>query len=236
VSDFNLRHLRAEFGAQAQKVIRIYNGLRLQDFPFSQPVRREAKILAVGRLVEKKGFESLVRAAGILRDAGEKFSCEIIGTGEEEERLADLIDTLNVGSFVRLAGPRPQDEVFKRIQQAAVFAAPCVVARDGNRDGLPTVLLEAMALGTPCISTDVTGIPEVVADGRTGLAVPPHDPLKLAEALTRLLHDVELRVRLSQNARSLIEREFQITQNAGILRSLFSPKHAVRQSRLMEAV
>ena len=107
------------------------------------------------------------------------------------------------------------------IQGAAVLAAPCVVGTDGDRDGLPNILFEAMALGTPCVSTDVTGIPEVVRDGETGLIVPQHDPEALAAALERLLTNPALRVQLATQARHLIEAEFDIRRNAARRRALF---------------
>jgi hypothetical protein len=106
-----------------------------------------------------------------------------------------------------------------------VLAAPCVVGQDNNRDGLPTVLLEAMALGTTCISTDVTGIPEVLRDEETGLRVPQHHPEALAVALERLLTDADLRVRLAAQARRLIEAEFDSQHNTAHLRAIF---HAAR--------
>ena len=104
---------------------------------------------------------------------------------------------------------------------ACAFAAPCVVGEDGNRDGLPTVLLEAMALGTPCVSTGVTGIPEIIRDGETGLLVPQHDPEALAAALERLLTSPRLAAGLAANARRLIEEEFDVDRNAARQRELF---------------
>ena len=103
-----------------------------------------------------------------------------------------------------------------------MLAAPCVVAEDGNADGLPTVLLEAMAFGTPCVATGVTGIPEVVRDGVTGVIVPPHDPPALALALERLLDDRDARVSLAANARRLIEEEFDIRDSSARIRALFA--------------
>jgi glycosyltransferase involved in cell wall biosynthesis len=107
------------------------------------------------------------------------------------------------------------------VRSAAVFAAPCIVGQDGNRDGLPTVLLEAMALGTPCISTDVTGIPEVIEHGETGLMVPQHNPVALADAIEQLLDDAALRRTLAQNARRQIEKNFDITRNTAHIRALY---------------
>jgi glycosyltransferase involved in cell wall biosynthesis len=107
------------------------------------------------------------------------------------------------------------------MQNAAVFAARYVVGSDGNTDGLPTVLLEAMALGTPCVSTNVTGVPEVLRDRQTGLMVPQHDATALAQAIERLLTDTDLRVKLATQARHLIKTEFDIHHNTASLRTLF---------------
>jgi colanic acid/amylovoran biosynthesis glycosyltransferase len=96
-----------------------------------------------------------------------------------------------------------------------------VVGEDSNRDGLPTVLLEAMALGTPCISTNVTGIPEVIRHRETGLMVSQHDPIALADAIMELLQDPELRLQLATQARKIVEQDFDIHRNAAQLRTLF---------------
>ena len=109
----------------------------------------------------------------------------------------------------------------KRIASASVLAAPCVNGSDGNRDGLPTVILEAMALGTPCVSTLVAGIPEAVQDGRTGLLVPERDVDGLASAIRRLLDNTDLRCTLAASARKLVENEFDVTRNAAAVRQLF---------------
>ena len=141
--------------------------------------------------------------------------------GELESALRAQIERLKLGKWVQLSEPRPQRDVIQLLQGAALVAAPCVVGNDGNRDGLPTVLLEAMALGTPCVSTDVTGIPEVVRDGETGLTVPQHDPEALADAMKRLIEDSALRVELATRARRLIEKEFDIHRNAARIREIF---------------
>ncbi|MEO8348761.1 MAG: glycosyltransferase, partial [Acidobacteriota bacterium] len=151
VSDYNLRYLRETFGPAAARVHRIYNGLDLDRFPYRQPLEREPKIVAVGRLVEKKGFAALVAAGAVLAGRGRPFRCEIVGEGPLEPDLRAAIDAAGIASRVELVGPRPQADVTRRIRDAAVLTAPCVVGGDGNRDGLPTVILEAMALGTPCV-------------------------------------------------------------------------------------
>ncbi|MCA9837985.1 MAG: glycosyltransferase, partial [Trueperaceae bacterium] len=192
VSDFNLDYLQGQFPEYAHKIRRIYNGLDLERFPYEAMANRERRIVSVGRLVEKKGFADLIAACALLQSRGLEFHCDIIGSGELEADLRTLIAELAVSDRVSLLGPRPQQELAQHVQRASVFAAPCLVGDDGNRDGLPTVLLEAMALGTPCVSTDVTGIPEIIRDKETGLQVPQRNPQALALALERLLTQTEL--------------------------------------------
>ena len=227
VSDYNVEYLHDSYGPAAEGVRRIYNGLELERFPYEEPRGRAPEIVAVGRLVEKKGFADLIEACSLLRDRGVEVRCRIVGLGEQEPELRAAVERLDLGNRVELPGPRPQGELIEVVGSAAVFAAPCVVGGDGNRDGLPTVLLEAMALGTPCVSTDVTGIPEVLRDGETGLMVPQRDPAALADAIERLLADPELRVGLAGRARRLVEEEFDVRHNAALLRETFEAAHAV---------
>ena len=217
VSDFNVAHLSAV--APRARLCRVYNGLDLDRFAFSAPSRRPGRILAVGRLIEKKGFADLVDACALLAAEGRPVRCDIVGSGPLEGALAARIAEHGLQGAVRLIGPRSQDEVRRAMSEVAVLAAPCVVGSDGNRDGLPTVLLEAMALGTPCVSTPVTGIPEAIDDERTGLLVQERRPDELAVALARVLDDAALRVRLARAARARVERDFAVDPNAARLRA-----------------
>jgi colanic acid/amylovoran biosynthesis glycosyltransferase len=220
VSDYNLRYLRSRFG-HSTRVRHVNNGLELGRFPFIPPADRPRRVVAVGRLVEKKGFATLIDACALLKSRGVIFDCEILGGGELEATLESHIERLGLQRCVSLRGPQPQDRVIQALSNAAVLAMPCVVGSDGNRDGLPTVLLEAMAIGTPCISTDVTGVPEVVAHDRTGLVVRQHDAAGLASAIERLLDDRALRLRLASAARREIEARFDSRRTAGELRAIF---------------
>ena len=220
VSDYNAEYLRAL--APDSRLVRIYNGLDLSLFsrngavPAAPPL-----VLGVGRLVEKKGFGDLVRACAVLRDRGVFFQCRIVGKGPLAKELRALVRELGLRRAVELSGPLPREELIGLYRRAAVVAAPCLVAADGNRDGLPTVLVEALALGLPVVSTPVTGIPELVEDGRTGLLVPERDPEALAGALDRLLADRARAGALALEGRRRVERAFDLRRNVARLRELF---------------
>jgi len=219
VSDFNREHL-ARLGAG--RVVRIYNGLDLRRFvPNGATPDEPPLVLAVGRLVEKKGFDVLIEACGLLRDAGMRFRCLVVGKGELARELQALISALDLGRHVELAGPLPQETLLELFPRASVVAAPCVVGSDGNRDGLPTVLTEALALQIPVVATPVTGIPELVDDGRTGLIVPERDAAALAAAIRRLIEEPETARRLAAAGRARVEQDFDLHANVRELRSLF---------------
>lgn len=187
VSDFGARGLRERFPQAASKIFRVYNGVDVDTFPLANPAGSRPSILAVGRYIEKKGFDDLIAACALLRDQGVNFDCHIVGEGPLEGELAAAINRANLGAHVKLTGPEPQGEILARLQAARVFALPCVVEADGGMDNLPTVIAEAMASGLPVVSTPLAGVPEMVIDGKTGLLVPPRSPEKLADALAKFL-------------------------------------------------
>jgi colanic acid/amylovoran biosynthesis glycosyltransferase len=219
VSDYNQRHL-ARLGGR--HVVRIYNGLDLRRFAPNGASREEPPlVLAVGRLIEKKGFDVLIRACELMRADGVRFRCLIVGKGELAHDLQTLIDALALEQHVELAGALPREKLLELFRRASVVAAPCVVGSDGNREGLPTVLTEAMALKVPVVATAVTGIPELVEDGRTGLVVPERDPAALAAAIRRLIEEPETARRLAEAGRARVERDFDLHANVRELRTLF---------------
>jgi glycosyltransferase involved in cell wall biosynthesis len=234
VSDYHLGYLRQTYGPLASHVQRIYNGLDLDEFPYETPCDRPRSIVAIGRLVEKKGFSDLIDACALLALKGCSFICRIIGSGPLKADLSAQIARLGLQDHVELVGPRPQREVIEEVQRAAALAAPCIVCQDGDRDGLPNVIQEALALGTPVISTDVTGIPEVVRHGETGLLVPQHDAPALAAALERLLSDSDLRVELATRARRFMEAEFNIHRNTARRRALFQAAVSGQKAKAAE--
>lgn len=220
ISDYNEAFLSAI--SPGTDLHRIYNGLDIAQFtPNGTQPNEKPLVLAVGRLVEKKGFDDLIRAAAILKDQGANFEVKIIGTGEQEKNLRRLIDELNVGDVVTMPGPMPREELIQLYPTASVFAAPCIIGKDGNRDGLPTVLIEAMAMGVPVVSTPVTGIPEIVRHDETGHIVPESSPQELAESIKQLIHDRESAQQMARAGRELIESQFNLRTNVGELRELF---------------
>jgi glycosyltransferase involved in cell wall biosynthesis len=219
VSDYNRRYLGRFEGADP--LVRIYNGLDVERFAPNGAARAEPPlVLAVGRLVEKKGFDDLVRACSLLRAEGCAFRCRIVGKGELERDLRALIAELGLEGQAELAGPIPREQLLAEYSRASVLVAPCVIGTDGNRDGLPTVLIEAMALGVPVVATDVTGIPELVEDGRTGFLVPQHNPEALAAAIRRVLAEPVRAQALARAGRARVEREFDLRTNVASLRTL----------------
>ena len=178
-------------------------------------------VLGVGRLVAKKGFEYLVDAAVRLEDSGSQLNCLIAGEGREQESLQSRIDTSGAGS-VRLIGPARHDEVRSLLTRASVLALPCVVDEAGNRDALPTVLLEALAAGVPVISTPVAGVTEIIDDGVNGLIVPERDVAALTGAIGRLLGEPATRERFSASGREKAEACFDVNSSASSLMTLLS--------------
>jgi glycosyltransferase involved in cell wall biosynthesis len=178
-------------------------------------------VLTVARLVEKKGLRDLVEACALLgrRPATAGLRLEVVGAGPLRGELRQTAERLGV--HAGFLGPLPQEDVLERYRRAAVYCLPCVVAESGDRDGLPTSVLEAMALGVPVVTTAVSGLPDAVIDGHTGLLVPQHDPEALAAAIERLLTDGELAARLATEARRHVEARFALERSVARLRTLF---------------
>lgn len=229
VSDYNRRHLIKLAGpVSAEKIHLLYNGIDLERFqpadcPSPQPV-----FLAVGRLVEKKGFRDLIDACGILARSGRDFRCLIVGEGPDRGELEARLTAAGLKHRVSLLGAMSQVEVINLMGQVLALVLPCVVSKSGDRDGLPTVLLEALAKGLPAISTFVAGIPEIIDNGRSGLLVPSERPEALASAMTRLLSEPELRTRVSRSGRAKAERCFNLSSNVSRLKRLFLRKPGIR--------
>ena len=221
VSDFGVRFLREKYPGEAAKIHRVYNGIDLGRFPRAEFTATPAAIVSIGRLIEKKGFHDLIEACRVLRERGVEFRCEIIGEGPLERALRDQITAAGLTTVITLTGPLPQGEVIERLARSALFALPCVAEVGGGMDNLPTVVMEAMAVGLPVISTALGGVPEMVRDGITGLLVPEHQPVALADALAQILADQRLARSLGEAGRQRAAELFAIHKSAEALRALF---------------
>ncbi len=211
----------------------IYNSVVPQKAVQDAGPRHPGLLLAVGRLVEKKGFGVLLDACRILADRGRDFECVIAGDGEEFQSLAEQRSRLGLEPRVRMIGSASRSDVFQLMGRARALVAPCLTGADGNQDALPTVLLEALVAGVPTVSTTVGGIPEIVDHGVEGLLVPERDPAALADAMDRVLTDDALWAAMSAAGPSKAANRFDRAKNLPRLVEIFGRSG---QDRVLEAV
>jgi glycosyltransferase involved in cell wall biosynthesis len=186
-----------------------------------QPPR--VRLLAVGRLVRKKGLDTFVDACAVLRGRGVDFEAVIAGEhGDHEAAVRAKVLSTGLEERVTFLGPLTQTGLFAEYQRASVFALPCRVLEDGDRDGIPNVLMEAMACGLPVVTTGISGITELVRDGENGLIVEPDRPTELADALHRLIKDPGLAGQLAERGRSTISERFDAATTAAQMASLLT--------------
>jgi glycosyltransferase involved in cell wall biosynthesis len=186
------------------------HGVDLQRFR-PRPVLAEnpLRILAVGRLVEKKGFDILIAA---LSQVSFPFQLRIIGEGPQRNLLEDLIAATGLTKQITLCGMKTHEELPEEYANAHVVVVPSVIDSTGDRDGLPNVILEAMASERAVIASDVSAIKSAVAHNETGILVQSGDPVRLADAIKQIACDISLRVEISRNARKRVERDFEAGQ------------------------
>ncbi len=223
VTNFNKNYLfeqAPEINMDRIKVL--YNGVNLNSLqPVPVSKRKTKTILGVGRLVEKKGFDDLLKALKILKEKKIDFECVIAGSGPEQEDLLALQEELQLQDDVQFIGAKTSDEVISLMNEATLFCLPCIIAKDNNIDALPTVLLEALAVGLPSISTRISGIPEIIKHEHNGLLVEEKKPVQLAEMLERLLLSEELREEYAKKGRVFAENNFSLKNNAGKLYEMY---------------
>ena len=233
---------------QAQgKVELIYNSLTLPPLPADNepmeapaqpqeetPMERPVRLLALGRFDVTKGFDMLIKACGILRDKGLDFRLTlaggggaVMGLGRMEAEILRLRESLQLEDRVLLPGIISHNELPRILADHDIFAAPCVVHESGRRDGIPNTVIEALAYGLPVVSTTVNALPEVVIDGKTGLAVAPNNPEALAEALLRLANNAPLAQTLARNGKQLAADMFDPTRNNKRLADIFIKHYTI---------
>ncbi len=200
---------------------------------FSPPASRPPgplRIVTVGRLIEKKGFDLLLHALAKQPANVPDFECTIMGGGDEAAALESLRDALKLKGRVTFTGAVPNHEVRERLQAADLFVLPCRIAKSGDRDGIPVVLMEAMASGVPVIAGDIPSIRELVRHDQSGLLVAPESVEELGAAVTRMLRSDEDRDRLARGGRVRVVEEFDLSLNVGRIATSIARAHGVEAS------
>jgi glycosyltransferase involved in cell wall biosynthesis len=220
ISEYNRDLILEECGDQARaKLAVIHCGVDTNFFhpPEHPPPDRPFSLLCVGTLHEVKGQKHLVEACRLLTEAGVDVRCTFVGDGPDRRALSGQIAAAGLEGRVELTGHRTRAEVAELLHSAHILVAPSVPTRKGKREGIPVVLMEAMASGVPVVASRVSGIPELVADQVSGVLVPPGDERVLAAAIGRLHADRALRERLATAGRDKVVREFDVHVNAADL-------------------
>ena len=225
-TDYSEKFLRERFPERADRIRRIYNGLNLGEFGRANFSSDPPLIVAIGRLIAKKGFANLIRACALLVEHGRSFRCEIFGEGPLENQLRGQIEESGLKELVQLPGAKPQHEIRKCLARARVFVMPSVPEAEGGMDNLPTVIMEAMATALPVVSTRIGGIPEMVVESETGFLVEPDDVVALAGAIEEVINDRSLGQKLGQAGYQRAEKLFSIEKNVRELGKLLGTNFA----------
>jgi colanic acid/amylovoran biosynthesis glycosyltransferase len=224
ISEFSKQFLSRLVPGEQHKIHVVHCGLSPEDFiRHAKPENDVPLLLFVAQLAERKGAQVLVEACSILSERGVPFRCTMVGGGAEQEvlRLRQLVERHALDGAVELAGAVPQERLKQYLQRADVFVLPCITASNGDMDGIPVSLMEAMAMEIPTVSTYVSGIPELIENEQSGLLVPEKEPEALADAIQRVLRDEELRERLGKSGRCRVQAEFNVHKNVAQLVNLF---------------
>lgn len=231
ISSFH-RDLYRELAACDTRMEIVHLGVETSRFPLvdERPEAEPCHILSSGRLVAKKGFPVLIEACALLAARGHAFHCTIAGSGPLEAELRSLTRDRALGERLTITGqPLAQEDLPEFMASGHLYCLPCVRAPDGDIDGLPVMLMEAMACGLPAVSTRLVGIPDLIEDGHTGLLVEPGDAEGLANALEQLMLDRTRARKLGERGRACVRERFDITR-------MHEQLHAVFAELLREAV
>ena len=222
---YNAKYLSAVAGNGSCRtpIHTIYHGIDTDYFSFASPSAPALpfQILSVGRLVPKKGYDDLLKALAILERSGVDFRFTHIGGGELAGEIEREVRELGLEGKAAFLGTLPHDRVISQYRSAHCFVLACKTAENGDRDGIPNVLVEAMASGLPVISTRISAIPELIEDGITGTLVPPENPEAMAAAIRTVLFDAEGNKLRSAKARERVEKDFDSKKCVLKLHALF---------------
>jgi len=203
----------ADLGCNKEKIEVLHSGIEIEEFRYRQHIYRHnypVKILTVSRLVEKKGLKYSIEAIAKLVNKGYKIEYNICGGGPLKNSLLDLIQRLNLKDNINLLGWKSRDEVIGFLSKAHLFVLPCITAKDGDQEGIPVSLMEAMAIGLPVISTYHSGIPELVINGKTGFLIPEKGVEAIKTKLEYLINHPEIWPEMGKAGRKIVEENFNI--------------------------
>lgn len=221
ISQFNVEYLRKTCGNSIADLCRVVHcGIDVEKFRSICRQPEPGRIVCVCRLSPKKGLDIAVRACAKLRDNNIKFIFEIAGDGPQRRDLQELIERLHLSDKVKLLGARSNDQLIGLFSRASVFFMPCVKTPDGDMDGIPVAMMEAMACEVPVVSTAISGIPELIEDGVTGRLASENDVDALAQILQELLEDMDKVEQFGKAGRQRVLTDFCISENAAKLREL----------------
>jgi len=223
ISNYNKKYMIDRFGINKDKIEVIHCGVNLYKFkPIKSNKCNKLNILSIARLTEKKGIKYLIEACKILEGKRINFECVILGEGPRKKNLQKLINIYKLNKNVKLIGHATQEEILKEFKKCNIFILPCIEARNGDRDGIPVSLMEAMALGVPAISTHISGIPELIKNEFNGILIPPKNSKTLSEAIIKLKNDLYLFKKISKNSPIIIKKHFNIKKNIKKLIKIFT--------------
>jgi colanic acid/amylovoran biosynthesis glycosyltransferase len=224
ISGFNLDYMRKTWPGLGGRFELIHNGIDVDLFTRKTEHATdpsEFRILSNGRLVYKKGHAFLLEAVAILRKQRRNVTLQIIGGGPLESELHDVARRLEIQNHVTFTGKMLQEEIIQHYGASDMFVLACAVSADGDMDGLPVVLVEALAMELPTVSTQVSGVPEIIQDKVTGLCVPPHDSQALADAMAYLMDNPDEARKMSRRGRQLVATQFNRHESARKLLQLW---------------
>jgi glycosyltransferase involved in cell wall biosynthesis len=219
----NVQYLQSQAPHLAEKVQMVYNGLTLDGSNLAEvPMQPPCRVLALGRFVRTKGFDVLIRACRILADEGLDFRLTLAGSGSLSFWFKHLTHKLRLQEKITFPGFISHDRLPSLLCSHDLFVVPSVVKPNGDQDGIPNVIMEALSHRLPVVATDVCGIPEVIHHGRTGLLSPQRDPVALARAIVTMTQDRRGALEMAERGRSLVLRMFDPEANAAKLKQLFT--------------
>lgn len=219
-----------------ERIHKVYHGIDLSLFNGAaalreqQPAEPPYRIMTVARFVEKKGLPDILHALAQLKKEGLDFRYALIGDGTDRKQLKQLVGKLGLDDVVEFTGTIAHDQVLEYFRTAQAFVLACMEAKDGDRDGIPNVIAESMAMGVPVVSTNVSGVPELVEDKVTGMLVPSRDVEAIAESIRSILTDAELRRRVIPAARDKVHEVFDNSVLIGRLGDIFADNDVPRSA------